>query len=88
MRCSTVEIEDGYHRFAAQFTVYDRALVVALVQKSYDTQKSSRKEAPKDLVSSLDIVGVLIKANPLNTTQETFAGSWSSGLNSCCSCKV
>jgi hypothetical protein len=60
LRGSAIETEDGNHRFVAQVTVYARALGIAMAQKTYDTHESSEKAALKELLSSLDLDGVLI----------------------------
>ena len=75
LRGSAVETEDGSHRFVAQVTVYARALGVALAQTTYDTHESSERAALKELLSSLDLDGVLIQADALHTTQAFFAGA-------------
>ena len=62
LRGSAVEAEDGSHRFVAQVTVYARALGVALAQTTYDTGESSERAALKELLSTLDLEGVLIQA--------------------------
>ena len=70
LRASAVETEDGSsHRFIAQVTVYARALDVALAQATYDTHESSEWAALKELLSTLDLEGVLIQADALHTTQ-------------------
>ena len=75
LRGSAIETEEGNHRFVAQVTVYTRALGVALAQKAYDTHESSERAALKELLSSLDLEGVLIQADALHTTQSFFAGA-------------
>jgi hypothetical protein len=45
----------------AQMTVYARALGVALAQTTYDTGESSERAALKELLSSLELEGVLIQ---------------------------
>ena len=75
LRGSAVETDDGSHRFVAQVTVYARALGVALVQKAYDTGESSERKVLKELLSTLDLEGVLIQADALHTTQSFFAGA-------------
>jgi len=82
LRGSSVETEDGNHRFVAQVTVYARALGVALAQKTYDTHESSERAALKELLSSLDLDGALIQADALHTTQSLFGGAWSRGPTS------
>ena len=54
-----IETEDGLLRFVAQFTVYARALGVALAQKTYDTHGSSERAAHKELLSKMDLDGKL-----------------------------
>jgi hypothetical protein len=75
LRGSAIETDDGSHRFVAQVTVYARALGVALAQKAYDTHESSERTALKELLSTLDLEGVLIQADALHTTQSFFVGA-------------
>ena len=79
LRGSAVEAEDGSHRFVAQVTVYARALGVALAQTTYDTGESSERAALKELLSTLDLEGVLIQDDALHTTRPFFSGAWSRG---------
>jgi hypothetical protein len=79
LRGSAIQTEDGSHRFVAQVTVYARALGVALAQKAYDTHESSERAALKELLTTLDLEGVLIQADALHTTQAFFDGAWSRG---------
>ncbi len=58
---------------------YARALGVALAQKSYDTHESSERAALRELLSTLDLEGVLIQADALHTTRPFFSGAWSRG---------
>ena len=75
LRGSAIETEEGNHRFVVQVTVYARALGVALAQKTYDTHESSERAALKELLSGLDLDGVLIQADALHTTQSFFDGA-------------
>jgi hypothetical protein len=75
LRGSAIQTGDGSHRFVAQVTVYARALGVALAQKAYDTHESSERAALQELLSSLDLDGVLIQADALHTTQAFFGGA-------------
>jgi len=75
LRGSAIETEEGTHRFVAQVTVYARALGVALAQKAYDTGESSERVALKELLSTLDLEGVLIQADALHTTHSFFTGA-------------
>ena len=77
LRGSAVETEDSSHRFVAQVTVYARALGVALAQTTYDTGESSERAALKELLSTLELEGVLIQADALHTTRPFFSGAWS-----------
>ena len=79
LRGSAIELEEGHHRFVAQVTVYARALGIALAQKTYDTHESSKRAALKELLSGLDLDGVLIQADALHTTRPFFSGAWSRG---------
>jgi len=79
LRGSAVAAEDGSHRFVAQVTVYARALGVALAQTTYDTGESSERAALKQLLSTLELEGVLIQADALHTTRPFFSGAWSRG---------
>ena len=79
LRGSAVEAEDASHRCVAQVTVYARALGVALAQKAYDTHESSERAALKELLSRLNLDGVLIQADALHTTRLFFSGAWSRG---------
>jgi len=83
LRGSAVEADDGSHRFVAQVTVYARALGVALAQKSYDTGESNERAALKDLLSTLDLDGVLIQADALHTTRPFFSGARSRAPTYC-----
>jgi hypothetical protein len=56
-------------------TLYARALGVALAQKAYDTGESSERAALKELLSTLELEGVLLQADALHTTQAFFTGA-------------
>ena len=81
LRGSAVEVVDGSHRFVAQVTVYTRALGVALAQTTYDTHESSERAALKELLSTLELEGVLIQADALHTQRPFFGGVPPSGVN-------
>jgi hypothetical protein len=82
LRGSAIETEDGNHRFVAQVTVYAGALGVALAHTTYDTHESSERAALKELLSTLELEGVLIQADALHTTRPFFSGAWSRGPTS------
>jgi hypothetical protein len=75
LRGSAIETEDGNHRFVAHVTVYARALGVVRAQKRYDTHESSERAALRELLSILDLDGVLIQAHELHATQTFLAGA-------------
>ena len=79
---SAVETEDGSHRLVAQVTAYVWALGFALAQATYDTHESSERAALKELLSTLELEGVLIQADALHTTRPFFSGAWSRGPTS------
>jgi len=79
LRGSAIETEDGNHRFVAQVTVYARALGVAMAQKSYDTHETSERSALNELLSTIELEGVLIQADALHTTRPFFNGAWTRG---------
>lgn len=60
LRGSAIETEDGNHRFVVQVTVYVRTLAIALAQKTYDSHESSECSTLKELLSTLELHGVLI----------------------------
>ena len=51
--------------------------------RPYDTHASSENAALKELLSSLDLDGVLIQADALHMTQAFVASAWSRGPTSC-----
>jgi hypothetical protein len=80
LRGSVVEAGDGSHRFVDQVTVHARADGVSLDQTFYDTGESSERAALKELLSTLELKGVLIvQADALLTTRPYFSGAWSRG---------
>lgn len=63
---------DGATRFVTQVTLYARELGVAIAQTSYDTGTSHERSALKELLSTLDLEGVLIQADALHTSPAFF----------------
>lgn len=53
-------------------TVYARTLGIALAEKTYDTHESRERAALNELLSSLDLEGVLIQVDALHTTKACF----------------
>jgi hypothetical protein len=79
---SAIETEDANHRFDAQVPVYARALGVALAKTTYDTHEANEKAELRELLSTLDLNGVLIQADALHTTQRFFTGALGRGPTS------
>ena len=52
---------------------------MALAQTTYDTGDSSARAALNQLLSTLELEGVLIQAYALHTTRPFFSGAWSRG---------
>jgi hypothetical protein len=75
LRGSSVEAADGSNRFVAQVTVYSRALGVAMAQTAYDTGESHERKALQELLSGMDLEGVLIQTDALHTTKFFFSGA-------------
>ena len=46
-----------------------------MAQKAYDTHESSEQTALKELLSGLELEGVVIQADALHTTQAFFDGA-------------
>jgi hypothetical protein len=46
---------------------------------AYDTGESSERCVLQELLSSLELEGVLIQADALHTTRPFFSGAWSRG---------
>jgi len=63
---------DGATRFVTQVTLYARELGVAIAQTSFDTGESHERAALRDLLSTLELEGVLIQADALHTSPAFF----------------
>jgi hypothetical protein len=75
LRGSAVEAADGSNRFVAQVTVYSRALGVAMAQTAYDTGESHERKVLQELLSGMDLEGVLVQTDALHTTKSFFRGA-------------
>ena len=60
---SAFEAAVGSKRFVAQFTVYSRALGVAMAQPAYNTGESHERKVLQELLSGMDQGGVLIQTD-------------------------
>jgi hypothetical protein len=63
LRGSAVEAADGSRRIVAQFTVYSRAMGVAMAQPAYDTGESHERKVIQELLSGMDPGGVMIQTD-------------------------
>jgi hypothetical protein len=72
LRGSAVGGENTAERFVAQVTLYARELGVAIAQTSYDTGDSNERQALRELLSTMDLDGVLIQTDALHTTKAFF----------------
>ncbi|MFM7547704.1 MAG: ISAs1 family transposase [Cyanobacteriota bacterium] len=70
---------DGATHFVTQVTLYARDLGVAIAQTSYDTGDSHERAALKELLSTLDLNGVLIQADALHTSPSFFSSQQNRG---------
>jgi hypothetical protein len=75
LRGSAVEAADGSNRFVAQVTVYSRAPGVAMAQTAYDTGESNERKVLQELLSGMDLEGVLIQTDALHTTKSFLRGA-------------
>jgi hypothetical protein len=72
----------GGSAIIAQVTLYSAALGVAIAQACYATTENHERAVLQKLLGKLDLEGVLIQANPLQTRQPFFGNSQSRGPTS------
>ncbi len=72
----------GGSAFIAQVTLYSAALGLAIAQTCYATSGNHERGVLRQLLSQLDLDGVLIQADALHTHQAFFASSRSRGPTS------
>ena len=68
--------------FIAQVTLYSKALVAAIAQATYDTRENHERAVLRELLSTMDLEGVLIQADALHTQKPFFGSSRSRGPTS------
>ena len=78
-----VPIEVGGETFIAQVTLYSKALGAAIAQATYDIRENHERAVLRELLSSMDLEGVLIQADTLHTQKPFFGSSRSRGPTSC-----
>jgi hypothetical protein len=82
LRGSAVEAEDCSHRFVPCDGAGPgswRRPGSDDAQRTFDTSESSERAALKELLSTLELQGVLIQADAPHTTRPFFSGAWSRG---------
>ncbi|MFM2124808.1 MAG: hypothetical protein RL328_1259 [Acidobacteriota bacterium] len=81
----TVTKPDGtpFQAFVAQVTLYSQQLGVAIAQATYDTRESNEQQVLRQLLSEVNLEGVLIQADALHTNQAFFDSSRSEEPTSC-----
>ena len=66
----------------AQVTLYSKALGAAIAQATYDTRENHERAVLRELLSTMDLEGVLIQADALHTQKPFFGSSRSRGPTS------
>jgi hypothetical protein len=56
-------------------TLYSKALGAAIAQATFDTRENHERAVLRELLSTMDLEGVLIQADALHHTQKPFFGS-------------
>jgi hypothetical protein len=82
LRGSIEPTATGGSAFMAQVTLYSAALGLAIAQTCYATSGNHERGVLRQLLSQLDLDGVLIQADALHTHQAFFASSRSRGPTS------
>ncbi len=83
LRGSIVTTEVGGGAFIAQVTFYSKALGAAIAQATDDTSENHERAVLRELLSTIDLEGVLIQADALHTQKPFFGSSRSRGPTSC-----
>jgi hypothetical protein len=82
LRGSSVATKVGGGAFIAQVTLYSKALGAAIAQATYDTRENHERAVLRELLSTMDLAGVLIQADALHTQKLFFGSSRSRGPTS------
>ena len=82
LRGSIVATDGGGGAFIAQVTLYSKALGAAIAQATFDTRENHERAVLRELLSTMDLEGVLIQADALHTQKPFFGSSRSRGPTS------
>jgi len=83
LRGSIESTAGGGSAFIAQVTLYSKALKSAIAQATYDTRENHEHMVLRELLSSMDLEGIVIQADALHTQKPFFGSSRSRGPTSC-----
>jgi hypothetical protein len=83
LRGSIESTAGGGSAFIAQVTLYSKALKSAIAQTTYDTRENHEHMVLRELLSSMDLEGIVIQADALHTQKPFFRSSRSRGPTSC-----
>jgi hypothetical protein len=83
LRGSIESTTGGGSAFIAQVTLYSKALKAAIAQATYDTRENHEHMVLRELLSSMDLEGIVIQADALHTQKPFFGSSRSRGPTSC-----
>jgi predicted transposase YbfD/YdcC len=78
LRGSIVATDGGGGAFIAQVTLYSKALGAAIAQATFDTRENHERAVLQELLSTMDLEGVLIQADALHT-QKPFSAPHGAG---------
>ena len=82
LRGSIVATDGGGGAFIAQVTLYSKALGAAIAQATFDTGENHERTVLRELLSTMDLEGVLIQPDALHTQKPFFGSSRSRGPTS------
>ena len=68
--------------YIAKVSLYSKALGAAIAQATYDTHENHERAVLRELLSTMDLEGVLIQADALHTQKPLFGSSRSRGPTS------
>lgn len=83
LRGSIESTAGGGSAFIAQVTLYSKALKAAIAQATYDSRDNHEHMVLRELLSSMDLEGIVIQADALHTQKPFFGSSRSRGPTSC-----
>ena len=68
--------------YIARVTLYSKALGAAIAQATFDAHENHERAVTRELLSTMDLEGVLIQADALHTQKPFFGSSRSRGPTS------